>query len=118
VDDGDRLSGVPGTIDDGDGVDAVRGDPTGDVVGVVADTGEPVGVRVGGEVVVDAGELAGVRAGGEAVVDDGELAEGEVKGDVELLDGYGDSGDGDIPLPEGVCADDGEDDGEEVLGGV
>jgi hypothetical protein len=101
VDDGDRLSGVPGTVD-GDGVDAVRGDPTGDIVGVVADTGESVGVRVGGEVVVD----------------DGELAEGEVEGDVELLDGYGDSGDGDIPLPEGVCADDGEDDGEEVLGGV
>jgi hypothetical protein len=118
VDDGDRLSGVPGTVDDGDGVDAVRGDPTGDIVGVVADTGEPVGVRVGGEVVVDAGELAGVRVGGEVVVDDGELAEGEVEGDVELLDGYGDSGDGDIPLPEGVCADDGEDDGEEVLGGV
>jgi hypothetical protein len=101
VDDGDRLPGVPGTLDDGDGVDAIRGDPVGDVVGVVADIGE----------------LAGVGAGGEVVVDNGELAEGEIEGDVELLDGYGDSGDGVIPLSEGVCADDGEDDGEEVFGG-
>jgi len=117
VDDGD---GLPILADEAEGVAAAGNEPAGDVVGELVDTGELAGVGAGGEVAVDSGELAGVEAGGEVVVDTGELAEGEGEdeGDVELFDGYGDSGDGVIPFPEGVCATPGgrDDDGEEVLG--
>lgn len=100
VDDG--VPRVPGAVDEGDGVVAAGREPVGDAVGVVVDTGEPTGVGAGGDVVVDIGEFAGAGAGGEVEVD-----AGEIDGEGELFEGYGDSGDGAIPFPEGVCAVDG-----------
>lgn len=86
--------GVPGVVDEGDGVVAAGMDPAGDAIGAVVVTGEPAG-----EVVIDVGELAGVGDGGEVGVDTGELARGEVDGDGKLFDGYGDRGDSAIPFP-------------------